>query len=114
MRRMLILASCLLAAEAVPTSANAQIQGAVVTVWGLGISSCATAELYGNQINFEAWVMGYFTGLNSMSNTNPAVGHTTDAPGIWGEVQLICASNPSETLYAAASAAYMKLASEGR
>lgn len=75
-----------------------------IAAFGRGASDCATALDQAHYETSYAWVMGYFTGLNTASQGK--TGQTTDGDGIMAEVQLLCHREPSLPLIDAAERVY--------
>jgi len=81
-------------------------------IWG-GQQSCAT--WLSNEAQKAAgswWVWGYWSGLNVQSNG--AVGRSTDANGVIGEVKLYCENAPSTSLINATTQVYLRFKAQGR
>ena len=78
-----------------------------IAAFGSGASTCPVALEPGRYETSYAWVMGYFTGLNSASQGQ--TGRTTDGDGIMAEVELLCRREPSLLLIDAAERVYATL-----
>jgi hypothetical protein len=83
-------------------------------VGGVGKDSCAKAWAATEEAEYAsfAWVMGFWTGMNTARGTT--VGRTSDGWGIVGEVKKISRDQPSTTLYQASFDVFSRLQSEGR
>jgi hypothetical protein len=82
----------LIAAQAAPGSAPYGNEHAF-RVFGIGATSCAAA--YANpdaEAMSEAWVLGYFTALNT--HNVPGVGRTVNAEGVLASVRKACFQTP--------------------
>ena len=109
MKRKIVLAAALL-------NFSTQAFGKA-TLFGKGATSCATAMNPQTKMESRAWVLGFWSGLNSaasMDRKNGAVGDSTDALGVIGEVELECANNPSQVLAQAVFNVYARLRQMGR
>ena len=88
-------------------------EGADIWIVGIGNFSCArwlsSAFLEGSG---EAWIAGYWTGLNELSNTDHMVGHAVDNAGIYGEVKKVCTEHPSMQLPEATYQVYDMIAAQ--
>jgi hypothetical protein len=79
-----------------------------------GKESCGSWLLEPSRnLEVEEWVLGYWSGMNA-NEPHTQVGHTTDALGIMGEVQLACKNDPSLTIISATVQTYNKLEHLGR
>lgn len=67
-----------------------------VYVYGVGRESCARAFLPSRSTEREAWVMGYWSGLNTAAQS--MAGHDTEIDGILAEVKLRCNRRPATEL----------------
>lgn len=102
----------LIAAQAGPSLAPPG-GGHAFKVFGIGATSCASA--YGNrnaEAMSEAWVLGYFTALNTRSD--PGVGQSVNAEGVLAAVRQACGQQPSASLDATAHGVYTFMQSLGR
>ena len=73
-----------------------------VDTMGLGAVSCAGwLSTPASEIQGRSWILGFWAGSNWVALTYGAkenVGHSTDGPGIIGEVKKRCLNSPSENL----------------
>jgi len=98
-----------IAAQAAPATANEH----AFKVFGIGATSCGAA--YTNrdaEAMSEAWVLGYFTALNTQND--PGVGRTVNAEGVLASVKKACFQNPSASLDQTAYGVYSFMQSIGR
>jgi hypothetical protein len=80
------------------------------TVFGMGLASCAHWQSSPATLGEgEAWVTGYWSGLNFFNENNHRVGSETDLAGIIAEIKKVCAGRPSMTLSHATNRAYEML-----
>jgi hypothetical protein len=87
------------------------------TVFSIGQAqqSCATWLASPEMENYgKAWIGGFWTGANASNAKNHFVGHTTDANGIFAEIEQGCATAPSVTLMNITSALYLRFEKENR
>ncbi len=105
---------CLLAGTLAAKPINTHAQGGIITVWGIGTASCATAGEPDRTNEANAWTMGFFSAANALNTQDHNVGNSTDAPGVWGEVHLECSAHPSEKFFLAVQDVYFKLEQQGR
>lgn len=77
-------------------------------LFGIGTVSCsAWLSNHSDEEEGKVWILGFWSGMNTMSLDNRQVGVLTDGPGVVGEVKKACAARPSSTLHDAAVAAYI-------
>lgn len=96
-----MMLAAILLAQAVPT----------VSGYGMGGYSCAKAFAPENIQNTQSWVLGFWSGVNNTLGLQ--VGRKTDAEGVLGEVQRVCAGKPATLLYVAVDQAYANLRKQG-
>lgn len=78
-----------------------------IAAFGRGATQCAIAlDAAHYDVSF-AWVMGYFTGMNTAAQAK--TGGTTDGEGIMAEVQLLCHREPETLLIDAAERVYLSM-----
>lgn len=102
----------LIAAQAAPSSPPYGNEHAF-RVFGIGATSCGAA--YANpdaEAMSEAWVLGYFTALNT--HNDPGVGRTVNAEGVLASVKKACFQTPSASLDRTAFGVYSFMQSIGR
>lgn len=92
----------LLLALALSAAAPAQ-----VAAFGAGARSCEAAFAPERYETTFAWVMGYFSGVNS--GTNGTVGRTANGEGIIAEVEGVCLRDQAASLIHAAETAYIQM-----
>lgn len=110
---MKVLAAFAFVCTTLPSSTYSQ--GAPTLNFGIGISSCATwLSTPVKRNEGEAWIYGFWSGMNFKNAENHTVGNTTDANGIVAEVKATCGVAPSATLSSATSQAYVRLQKIGR
>lgn len=108
--RRLAQAAYIVACVLLAAPANSQT---LVQQFGIGTASCALWTDY-KRGETEAWIKGYWTGLNAKNSTNHMVGHDTDSEGILAEVEVNCRASPSLHIIDAVTLAYNRLMAEGR
>jgi hypothetical protein len=78
-------------------------------VIGMGRRSCAHWQSSAETLNEgKVWIYGFWSGMN-VFNTSHTVGSKTDPAGIIGEVKKFCENAPSESLFDAASMAFLAM-----
>ncbi len=83
-------------------------------VMGIGYHSCATwTETPDKFSEGEAWIYGYWTGLNQ-AGPRRDVGSATDSPGIIAEIRKLCEATPSASLMNMTYQVYTTLRLQGR
>src|SRR6266702_2704131 len=84
-----------------------------VTVFGQGNKSCAKFLSADESavIDYNVWIVGYWSGANSLNVVDHTVGNDTDAQGVVGEVRLYCSQHPSATLFRATGDVYFHMSS---
>jgi hypothetical protein len=80
---------------------------AEIAAFGRGASECSAALKPAQYEASFAWVMGYFTGLNTAARAK--TGQATNGDGIMAEVQLLCRREPNLLLIDAAERVYLSL-----
>jgi hypothetical protein len=111
MRGLLLIAGVMLA---LGSSAQAQQKAYAVSV-GVGSIDCGTwLSTASYKTKGESWLLGYWSGINVTSRTNRMVGHTTDARGILGAVEKVCADDPTRKLSDATVIVYNHLVRTNR
>lgn len=83
-----------------------------IAAFGGGARTCANAFATDNYPTSYAWVMGYFSGVNTASVSK--VGQTADGDVTIGEVQLLCQREPGLRLIEAAERAYTAMRESDR
>jgi hypothetical protein len=80
-------------------------------MFGIGRSSCATWQ---SSLRYryegEAWILGFWSGLNSFNTQDSAVGSQTDGEGVIAEVKKVCDKGPSTSLSDAVEVVYFSMA----
>ena len=85
-------------------------------LFGSGTRSCATwleADQTQN-LDFEAWILGHWSGFGMFDVRGGSVGETTDARGILAEVRLTCRERPSISVANAVTLVYLKFQAQHR
>ncbi|WP_206244529.1 hypothetical protein [Novosphingobium terrae] len=106
----------LIAAQAAPAM-TPQIGGPppgghAFKVFGIGATTCAAAYSNRNaEAMSEAWVLGYFTALNTRDTTG--VGKSVNAEGVLAAVKQACVQEPSASLDRTAHGVYSFMQSLG-
>jgi len=84
-------------------------------IFGTGLFSCATWDANPPYVaGMNAWILGYWSGLNSNNVGNHRVGKSTDANGILAEVHRVCSDRPSLSLFLATREIYTRFLREER
>lgn len=110
--RWLAVISVVLATNA--TGQELPIGPGQILQFGMGIRSCAAwLQNDASEITGNNWILGYWTGMNE-SNANHAVGNSTDALGIFGEIKKTCTEDPALSLREATASAYWSFDTIGR
>lgn len=78
-----------------------------VAAFGAGARSCEAAFAPERYETTFAWVMGYFSGVNS--GANDTVGRTTNGERIIAEVEGVCRRDQAALLIDAAETAYIEM-----
>jgi hypothetical protein len=71
---------------------------AKMAIWAVGSGRESCASWLQDRAHFvpgQAWIMGYWTGLNVANTENHNVGEKTDGAAILEEVRRICEREPS-------------------
>ena len=79
--------------------------------------SCARYISKNSKLQGDSWILGYWSGVNSVLSEVSGRGHTgstSDADGIVAEVILYCRSNPSAMLAVATAEIMKKFLRDGR
>jgi hypothetical protein len=86
-----------------------------VTIFGIGASSCAFWLSTPARTNEGiAWLMGYWTGVNSMNQTTHLIGANSDGEAIIAEVRKRCVAEPSARMTDAVAATYDYFSARGK
>jgi hypothetical protein len=86
-----------------------------VEVFGIGSSTCANwRSSVAREREGEAWLLGYWSGLNRMNAITSVVGAKAEGFGIVKEVARVCEDNGTLTLEDATYEAYVNLQTAGR
>jgi hypothetical protein len=102
------------AVAAVLATAGAQDNHDVMT-FGMGSMSCDYWQSDGDRRREgEAWLLGYWSGLNRLNLANGAVGGEAGGQGVINQVQTICRDHGDQRLEQAVYAAYVALQSAHR
>jgi hypothetical protein len=81
-----------------------------VEVFGIGSSACAYWRSNdAREREGQAWLLGYWSGLNRMNGLTGIVGSTAEGAGILREVVKVCGDNSVLTLEDATYQAYLNL-----
>lgn len=80
--------------------------------FGGGARTCQAALEPVNYAASYAWLMGYFSGLNS--GTGGTTGQTTNGDGIMAEIRTACQREPSRSLIDVAEDVYIHMREAGR
>jgi hypothetical protein len=94
------------------SAAKAQL-GPTAHMFGAGTLSCGAWQSSGS-VEYEDWILGFWSGLNNYSITNRNVGQTTDVFGIISAVRKACADDPTLPVAVATVNVYARLAQEKR
>jgi hypothetical protein len=93
----------------------AQQPASTSTVFGIGIASCAHWLSLPNKVEEgNAWLLGYWSGENSMNPRNHKVGDSTDGDALIAEVKKICQAEPSTTFANAVDRVYGRFEFQGK
>jgi len=107
-----ILWALLLAA---PMTAFGQDDPRAPVSFGIGIHSCANwTDDPAKQQEGQAWILGYWSGLNIQNRGIRNVGHATDGRGVLGEVRRVCLLEPSNELENVIVDVWVAMAKAGR
>ena len=110
MRWLLATAICFVA-----HSTTALSDAGFFYAYGIGKLSCANwLSQPENTLEGQAWLFGYWSGLNRMNPQNSSVGSRSDPPGIVGEIEKICRAEPSTGLYEAVQRVYDQFSQTGK
>jgi hypothetical protein len=105
------------------------MRAAIVAATGLGLTFCGAAGAQVGDLDpfialscaswlqnaetesaGEAWVTGFWSGMNASNPDNNTVGMTTGRKGIYGEVKNYCRDHPSHLLGVAVAVVYKRMA----
>jgi hypothetical protein len=88
---------------------------AMVTVYGIGASSCAHwLSSPENESEGKSWILGYWSASNEVNPNRHTVGGNSDSDAIIGETKKVCTSEPSTRLIDAVGRVYFQFQKNGK
>lgn len=86
-----------------------------VTIFGIGLSSCAywlSTPMRENE--GMAWLLGYWSGVNAVNQKTHMVGASTDGEAIIAEIRKRCVAEPSTRMSDAVAITYYDFSHRGK
>ena len=78
-----------------------------ITIWGEGLTDCATWNNHQRTDAIRGWIFGFVAGVSGMKNTDLLKGMTFQS--FEAEINKACSLRPSQTIFDAASQIAVKL-----
>lgn len=86
-----------------------------VQIYGIGSETCASWKSDpSREREGDAWLLGYWSGLNRINSASGVVGENAGGEGIIAAVGRMCGRNPGATLGDATYGAYAAMQTSGR